>query len=128
LCHFLFLCNFVRLGNYIKILTSLNVVHKHIRTNFPEIEVIVSYADPTKGHEGTIYTASNFKFVGTGAKSYSYVDKETGKIYHSRALNAKKDGELRYFARKLRAKLGNGKLERIRSIGKHCYVYELKNR
>lgn len=33
---------------------------KHIRLHHPEVKRLVSYADPSKGHEGIIYRAGNW--------------------------------------------------------------------
>lgn len=40
------------------------------------IKGIVSYADPSVDHDGTIYKAANFRFIGNSAKSYHYIDKD----------------------------------------------------
>ena len=50
-----------------------------------DIEVIVSYADLEQGHEGVIYKASNFHYIGqSGGSSILMVD---GKKYHNRSMN-----------------------------------------
>ena len=52
-----------------------------------DIEVIVSYADLEQGHEGIIYKASNFHYIGqSGGSSVLMVD---GKKYHNRSMNQK---------------------------------------
>jgi hypothetical protein len=48
-------------------------------------QVVVSYADSHYGHEGIIYKASNFTYLGTtGGARILIVD---GKEYHARSLN-----------------------------------------
>jgi hypothetical protein len=37
---------------------------KFIKANYPDVEFLVSYADPSAGHEGTIYKAANWKEDG----------------------------------------------------------------
>lgn len=37
---------------------------KHVRRHHPEVEMLVSYADPSAGHTGTIYRAANWKTDG----------------------------------------------------------------
>lgn len=37
-----------------------------------QLEGIISYADPTEGHSGTIYKASNFTLLGKTSPSYHY--------------------------------------------------------
>lgn len=99
---------------------------RYIRENMKNVEVIVSYADPYYKHNGTIYKASNFEYVGLSGKDKGYMDKETGKIYHSRALRTKYKGEYKPFVKKLRKKLANGILAPIELPQKHCFLFRLK--
>lgn len=101
---------------------------KWIKKHLPEIEIVVSYADPLHHHTGTIYKASNFIYLGTSASDTGFLDPETNKVYHSRALRTKYKGEYKPFVKKLRAKHDAGKLKSIHLPGKHCYVYPFKNR
>lgn len=62
---------------------------RHIRRNRPDVEFLVSYADPSAGHSGTIYRASNWNPDGRtdeGRKTprCDYVDTRTGKKYGRR--------------------------------------------
>lgn len=59
---------------------------RHIKQNRPEIKFLVSYADPSAGHAGTIYKAANWKADGRtdeGRKTprSDYFDGRTGKKY-----------------------------------------------
>lgn len=59
---------------------------KFIKRNHPEIEYLISYADPSAGHSGTIYKASNWTYDGqtdAGRKTprCDYADAITGKKY-----------------------------------------------
>jgi hypothetical protein len=59
---------------------------RHIRKTRPEVRFLVSYADPSAGHSGTIYRAANWRFDGmtdAGRKTprCDYVDGRTGKKY-----------------------------------------------
>lgn len=97
-----------------------------IKKNLPDVKVIVSYADPTFGHTGVIYKASNFKLVGKTPRDKGYYDPDTGKMYHSRALRTKYKGEYKPFVKRLRKKLEEGRLvERILE-GKFCYVFNIE--
>ena len=97
--------------------------------NRPEVEVIVSYADPAHGHVGTIYKASNFEYVGVSGADKGYRDPDTSKVYHSRALRTRGEhGEYKPFVVKLRDKYTAGQLEEIMLPGKHCYIYRFKRR
>jgi hypothetical protein len=68
---------------------------KWIKTHYPEVCNLVSYADPSAGHSGTIYRASNWLFDGmtdAGRKTprCDYFDARTGKKY-GRKGNMPKD-------------------------------------
>jgi hypothetical protein len=61
---------------------------KWIKRNRPEVECLVSYSDPSRGHAGTIYKAANWSEDGRtdeGRKTprFDYQD-ETGKRYSRR--------------------------------------------
>jgi len=98
-----------------------------IKTNMLAVKVIVSYADPMYGHDGTIYKASNFNMVGMTPDDKGYYDPAANKTYHSRALRTKYKGEYKPFVKKLRQKLEDGLLETVVLKGKYCYVYRLRN-
>lgn len=98
-----------------------------IKKNLKHVSIIVSYADPTFGHSGTIYRASNFIHDGMTPADKGYKDLETGKIYHSRALRTKYKGDYKPFVKRLRQKLANGELETVVLTPKHRYIYKLKN-
>lgn len=55
-------------------------LHKQAR---PHIWGILSFADATVGHKGTIYQASNALFCGTSGKATFYLD-ENGRLRHPR--------------------------------------------
>lgn len=62
---------------------------RHIKKNFPDVKFLVSYADPSVGHSGTIYKAANWRIDGKtdeGRKTprSDYVDSRTGKKYGRR--------------------------------------------
>ena len=49
----------------------------------PDIWAIISFADSTQGHVGTIYQATNALFCGTTGKATFYLDKD-GRLRHPR--------------------------------------------
>lgn len=98
---------------------------RYIRKHDPSIKVVVSYADPLYGHSGVIYRASNFKYVGLSGKDKGFRDKETGKVYHSRALRTKYKGDYKPFVKVLRKRLEDGQLEPFDIPQKHCYIYSM---
>jgi hypothetical protein len=62
---------------------------RHIRKHRPEVQTLVSYADPSVGHKGTIYKAANWKPDGRTdderkTPRFDYADASTGKKYSRR--------------------------------------------
>jgi len=92
--------------------------------NNTDIEVIISYADMTYGHEGIIYKASNFKKVGVspGGKVIMY----NGKRYHDKTIRTKYKGELKPFAKRIKEALENGEAYYTKTKGKHIFLYKLR--
>lgn len=43
---------------------TLSLACKWIRRYMPEIRRLIAYADPAKGHKGTVYLAAGWRFVG----------------------------------------------------------------
>lgn len=89
-----------------------------------KIKVVVSYADAEYGHNGVIYKASNFEYLGfkAGAKVIQYGDK----MYHDKAIRTKYNGKLKPFAQRLVDALNSGDAVYRETKGKHTYVYRLK--
>lgn len=59
---------------------------RHIKRTRPEVEHLLSYADPSAGHAGTIYKAANWRQDGRTDEERKtprcdYVDARTGKKY-----------------------------------------------
>jgi len=86
-------------------------------------KIVVSYADAEHGHVGTIYKASNFKYLGraAGAKVILY----EGKTYHDKTIRTKYKGELKPFAKKIKEAITLGNAVYKNTAGKHIYVYPL---
>lgn len=62
---------------------------KWVKTHRPDVKLIVSYADPSAGHQGIIYQAGNWIKDGRTdderkSARCDYLDPETGKIYSRR--------------------------------------------
>lgn len=57
---------------------------KLLRSEFPIIKLLVSFADPNFGHSGIIYKADNWSFDGFSSPSYWYVRKS--KMIHKRGV------------------------------------------
>ena len=88
-----------------------------------DIKRVISYADTTYSHEGTIYKASNFKHVGMTSKGK--VIMYEGKRYHDKTIRTKYKGRLKPFAEKIKTSLEKGEAKYVDTKGKHIYIYEL---
>ncbi len=89
---------------------------KYIRKNRPEVACLVSYADPSAGHAGTIYKAANWKADGRTDQErktprFDYADAVTGKKY-SRNGHVPDGVEVKHLPR----------------VSKHRFVYRLRGR
>ena len=51
-----------------------------------QLKFLITYADPTQGHVGTVYQASNWLYTGLSQATPLY-DIGDGKLYHSRTLS-----------------------------------------
>ena len=88
-----------------------------------DVKRVISYADTTYDHEGTIYKASNFKHYGMTAKGR--VIMYNGKRYHDKTIRTKYKGKLKPFAKRVKDALERGDAEYVETKGKHIYIYEL---
>jgi Fe-S cluster biosynthesis and repair protein YggX len=91
-----------------------------------EIKTVISYADTTYLHEGTIYKASNFVHFGMTAKGK--VIMYNGKRYHDKTIRTKYKDNLKPFAIKIKEALKNGTAKYVETLGKHIYIYKLKKK
>lgn len=88
-----------------------------------DIKTVISYADTTYSHEGTIYKASNFKYAGMTSKGR--VIMYNGKRYHDKTIRTKYKGQLKPFAAEIKKALEDGEAEYVDTLGKHIYIYNL---
>ena len=88
-----------------------------------EIQTIISYADITQGHEGTIYKATNFNHIGISPAGKVII--YNGKQYHDKTIRTKYNGKLKPFAKKIKKALEIGDANYIKTKGKHIYLYNL---
>jgi hypothetical protein len=89
-----------------------------------EIKTVISYADMTYSHEGTIYKASNFAYAGMTSKGK--VIMYEGKRYHDKTIRTKYNGNLKPFAIKIKESLQNGTAQYVDTLGKHIFIYHLR--
>jgi len=88
----------------------------------PTVKLLVSYADSDQSHNGTIYQAMNWFFVGSNRTSDRYICKKTGKDIHSRQIS--KSGMKQQFGTKKRCYTYED-VEKIKTGVKHKYIYPL---
>lgn len=88
-----------------------------------KIKTVISYADTTYSHEGTIYKASNFKHCGMTAKGRVIMYKD--KRYHDKTIRTKYNGKLKPFAEAIKNALETGEANYVGTKGKHIYIYGL---
>lgn len=81
---------------------------------------IISYAEADR-HEGTIYKASNFTFMGTTKKGQAI--KMGGKEIHLRAAYQKIKGQPTKLAKQVRLALDNGTAKYITTSRKNMFVF-----
>ena len=89
-----------------------------------DFKTVISYADMTYSHEGTIYKATHFKHVGITKPGRVIMYK--GKRYHDKTIRTKYKGNLKPFAQEIKNALETGEAEYVETLGKHIYLYKLK--
>jgi len=96
------------------------VAMKMIHRAYPQLRLVVSFADPGEAHVGTIYQAGNWIYSGMSAPSQRYFDR-MGIQRHSRNVKARaycdKAGVVNY---------ARSDMVRVEMLpGKHRYLYPL---
>jgi len=91
---------------------------KYIKKHHSDIKVLVSFADPEQGHNGTIYQATNWLYCGKSQADEWYI--VDGEKIHPRSMVAK-------YGTRGEKKLNEMgiKFERKFLPGKHRYIYLL---
>ena|ERR1039458_8498040 len=87
------------------------------------IKKVISYADTTYNHSGTIYKASNF--IHVGMTNEGRVIMFEGKRYHDKTIRTMYKGKLKPFALKIKNAIQNGTAKYEDTGAKHIYLYEL---
>lgn len=91
-----------------------------------DLEMIISYADKTFGHEGVVYKATNFEYKGE--TSAGRVIMWNGRRYHDKTLRNKHNGKLKPIAIELKNALESGEATYVDTLTKNIYVYRFKKR
>jgi hypothetical protein len=94
---------------------------KRIHADNPGLRLVVSFADPARGHVGTIYQAGSWTYTGTSAATQTYTD-DIGRIYHSRQISP--TGVNTQFGQRRRV-LRPDQLHKVEMPGKHRYLMPL---
>ncbi|MCP4050296.1 MAG: hypothetical protein GY730_06290 [bacterium] len=100
----------------------LSKILKWLRNN-TKIKTVLSYADPYYGHNGTIYKAANFKYLGTTKKSTVYY--YNGKMYHDKSLRTRYKGKLKPYSKALIKARSNRMLIKETRPAKYIFVFEI---
>jgi hypothetical protein len=91
-----------------------------------DLEMIISYADKTFGHEGVVYKATNFECMGE--TSAGKVIMWNGRRYHDKTLRNKHNGKLKPIAIELKNALDDGSAQYVETLTKNIYIYRFKKR
>ena len=106
---------------------SISQSFKWIKEHAKDIKVLVSYADPTVKHNGSIYQATNWTYQGAGLNlmpNYSVSLTKPYKWIHSRTVFSRFGS---HNIEKLKDAIGHT-FWRMRELEKHRYVYFLGNK
>lgn len=82
---------------------------------------VLTFADETQGHFGTIYKACNFSYIGT-VNPDSHIE-WNGRQYHNRSLTID-----RPYSKRLKEALKNGDAVIVKGLVKHKYLYTFSDK
>lgn len=100
----------------------LSIAVKMLRKAFPDLLLIVSYADANEGHHGGIYQAAGWIYVGETVAQPKMIDKY-GKRWHSRQIRGERGYEVQYGT--ARRTMKKSELTIVDQVGKHKYLFPL---
>lgn len=92
-----------------------------LKKAWPTLSIIVSYADPMQGHDGAIYRAGNWTYLGTTPASTVFLSPD-GKMRHSRTVSER--GFKRYYGQAQRV-WKRSECRAFKAPGKHRYAIGL---
>jgi len=69
----------------------LRLCYKYIKENYPQIKTLISYVDPSVGHNGGIYRMAGWEKNGKTKSSYSYFNPFVFKLLHKSCCRRIKD-------------------------------------
>lgn len=92
-----------------------------LKRNAPELQLVVSFADPSEGHHGGIYQAGNWIYTGRQPATIEYIAPD-GKQWHGRMVS--KDGKKKVQG-KYRKVWRIDQCTPVEKQGKHRYLFPL---
>ena len=98
----------------------ISIAIKFLKKTSPSLRLVVSFADPTYGHNGGVYQASNWLYAGTTAASKAYL--HNGKHLHNRQVS-EKGYEIQY-GKKTKTPKPSECIVKV-TAGKHRYLMAL---
>lgn len=66
--------------------TESKLIGQSLRMLPPEVKLVLSYADPGQNHQGTVYQATNWHFIGTTSGGQKMIN-ERGEEVHPRLVS-----------------------------------------
>jgi hypothetical protein len=93
-----------------------------LKRAMPGLRLLVSYADPARGHHGGIYQAAGWIYVGVTEPTYYVVDR-AGRRWHERCCSP--SGFKRHFGKLTRAMRPQDGAGKVTLPGKHRYFLPL---
>lgn len=88
-----------------------------IKELYPEVCVLISFADPAENHEGIIYRATNWLYCGKSANATYYFNTETQKQVHPKTYQKIRDRQDHELMQKHTT---------FKKPGKHRYIFVLR--
>lgn len=89
-----------------------------------DFKKVISYADTTYNHQGTIYKASNFTHIGLTAKGR--VIMFDGQRFHDKTIRTVDKNGINPYAKKIIKALETGEAKYVETKPKHIYIYNLR--
>ena len=99
----------------------VSIAVRMLKAQAPGLRLLVSYADPAHGHNGSIYQAMGWTYVGPSASTVSYLGPD-GKRWHSRMVSP--SGVKKVYGVYRRVYTPD-QCTVLRETGKHKYLYPL---
>ena len=102
---------------------------KYIKEHYANIKILVSFADPSQGHVGYIYQATNWIYTGLTLQAGNAIYKVDGVKIHPRTLlkkyNTTSKKEALEFLKKDNPK---AIIQKVKNSRKHRYLYFIGNK